>query len=379
MKILYDYQAFDMQDFGGVSNSFVQLISNLPKEVEYEIALEESNNVHLKESELWHFKTKTHSSDNFLTNKHFAGKTSLYKIYSRLFPHKTSYGKNRSRSIDALVKGGFDVFHPTFFDDYFLEYLNNKPYILTVHDMIPELFSVKRDIQIANKRKFVKSASHIVAVSEKTKCDLMEMLKVPESKVTVIYHGRPNKIAFDKTPIVNGRYILYVGQRRLYKNFVPMVNELIPFLTKNKDVNLVCTGEDFTKDELALFEVNNIQNRVISIRPNEKEMTNLYANALCFIYPSAYEGFGIPILEAFSADCPVLLNNASCFPEIAGNAAIYFNLGNGKSDLNEVMEAFLAMSSQDIELLKRKQQERLQYFSWKKSALSLCKIYESVI
>ena len=110
-----------------------------------------------------------------------------------------------------------------------------------------------------------------------------------------------------------------------------------------------------------------------------QELQNLYAHALCFIYPSVYEGFGIPILEAYSANCPVLLNYASCFPEIAQDAALYFHLDDNSSDLDVIMESFLQMSEYEREVLLNKQRQRLEYFSWQKSARELANIYVSLL
>ena len=105
----------------------------------------------------------------------------------------------------------------------------------------------------------------------------------------------------------------------------------------------------------------------------------MYANALCFVFPSLYEGFGIPILEAWKCGCPVILNKKSCFPEIAKDAAVYFTLDDDYSDLDKVMEAFLSMSVNEKELLLQRQNKRLLDFSWKKSAEMLLDVYKGVI
>ena len=122
-----------------------------------------------------------------------------------------------------------------------------------------------------------------------------------------------------------------------------------------------------------------LNGRVIQLRPSDIEMSNLYHYAKCFIFPSVYEGFGIPILEAYNAHCPVILNNKSCFPEIAKDAAIFFNLDENSSDLEEVMEQFLTMSQKDSNSLIEKQLQRLKYFSWEKSAQKLADVYLSLM
>ena len=379
MTILFDHQAFDMQRYGGVSNCFVQLISRLPDYVHYRLSLEETDNVHLQESGIVDVGPARDPSNRFIINRHFLGQGKLYMWYAKRFPSRTTYGRNRLRSIADLEQGHFDVFHPTFFDDYFLSHLNGKPFVLTVHDMIPELFYRPNDWQIINKKRLVKEASHLIAISEKTKEDLVQMLHVPEDKISVIYHGAPDVYLETGAPLIDKKYILYVGDRVGYKSFMPMLKSLVPILTQRRDLHIVCTGKDFTKDERKAFRDFNIQEQLIHVRPDDQGMMNLYAYAQCFIYPSQYEGFGIPILEAYQAHCPVLLNQKSCFPEIAQDAAVYFDLDDQHSDLTEVMTHFLSQSREERGQLLQRQQQRLSYFSWEKSARQLTQVYESVL
>ena len=382
MKVLYDHQAFDMQRYGGVSNCFVQLISNFPQGVAYDISLLECDNYHLRDSGLINIPPKSFPPEKFLLNRHFLGQGILYGWYSKVFPSKTSDGRNRLYSIEKLKRGDFDVFHPTFFDPYFLPYLNGKPFVLTVHDMIPELFpSSSNDSQVKVKPLLCQKAAHIVAVSERTKQDLVRLLHVPEEKISVIYHGAPNyDDCTSLMPILDGQYILYVGQRRdSYKNFLPMLKSLVPVLQHHQAIKVVCTGPDFTKAERLFMKDAGICNKVIHRYVNDQELQNLYAHALCFIYPSVYEGFGIPILEAYRANCPVLLNEVSCFPEIAQEAAVYFHLNDQSSDLDQVMENFLRMTDRERNLLLERQRERLSCFSWQKSAQKLTDLYKALV
>ena len=378
MKILYDYQAFYMQRFGGVSNCFVRLIENLPPDACPEIAVRECNNFHLLESQLGCFQPALQTEESFIIKGHFKIKRLLYDYYSHMFPEKTSLGRNLKHSIDALQKNDFNIFHPTFYNPYFMKYLHGRPFVLTVHDMISERFKLRDNKQALWKKELVRHANHIVAVSEQTKNDLMDMMGVPEHKITVIYHGVSSRGKQNKTPLIDTKYILYVGSRADYKNFMLMLEELVPVLRSHQDLSIVCTGPYFTKEEMRLFEQNGIYDRMIHISPNDEGMQNLYEHALCFIFPSLYEGFGIPILEAWQAGCPVLLNQTSCFPEIAQDAAIFFQLNENKSNLATTMEQFLHMGDTDLKELIAKQSRRLENFSWKKSAEKLYEVYERV-
>ena len=378
MRILYDYQIFQWQRVGGISNSFINLIQNLPSTAEFQIGIKDSDNVHLKESGLVQVRPFS-SEQNFLTNRYFYGKGYLFRWFSAIFPSINSREVNRKYSIDLLKSGQFDVFHPTFFEDYFLPYLNGTPYVFTVHDMITEKFKTGDILQTNNKKTLVDSASHIIAVSNNTKQDLMDIFNVPESKITVIYHGASEIMPSKDFVVGVDKYILFVGQRGGYKNFIPMVKSLLPVLERHQDIKIICTGADFSLQERSLFKENGLQDRVIHKSPSDAELRALYANALCFVFPSLYEGFGIPILEAWKCGCPVILNKKSCFPEIAKDAAVFFTLDNNYSDLDRVMESFLTMPENEKDLLLQRQNKRLQDFSWKKSAEMLLDVYRGVM
>ena len=112
---------------------------------------------------------------------------------------------------------------------------------------------------------------------------------------------------------------------------------------------------------------------------NDNELFNLYHHSLVFIYPSLYEGFGIPILEAYKTERPVLLNDKSCFPEIAGEAAVYFNLDDTGSTLEDALERVLAMSDDERAHLIARQKDRLRNYSWDKAALQLTEVYNKIL
>lgn len=382
MKILIDHQAFIMQTHGGVSRCFVELYKYLPKDVEGEFSVRETDNVYFKE--LFPTLPRTeYQYHEFLGGLEFRGKGYLHRLYDKLTHGGYYPNYNENYSIELLKEGNFDVFHPTFFDDYFLPYLNGKPFVLTIHDMIPELYPqyfAKDDRQIVMKRKLAPLASAIIAVSENTKKDVVRILNVPESKVHVIYHGCsfPDKsniqIPYTKP------YVLFVGERWGYKNFPLFLNYISPILQLHTDLHVVCTGKPFSREETRTMDSLGIRDRFIHHwAKTDEEFYSLYHNALCFVYPSEYEGFGIPILEAYKADCPVMLNRASCFPEIAGDAAIYFTMTKEYSDFAQQLTRLLTMNQTERDALLLKQRKRLERYSWKKSAMQLYSIYNSIV
>lgn len=376
MKVLYDYQAFAMQSFGGVSRSFAQLIRHLPEDIEYDIAIKRCSNEHLLESGIAPSVKFRQSPFKNLTRYPCGGKA------AKAYNHLCERWPGQRVSIGALQRGDFDVFHPTFFNPYFLRYLNGKPFVLTVHDLNYEVLHEivrpkKRDDQIAQRTVLCPLAAHIVAVSENTAADVMKYYHVPEDRISVIYHGAPQlHVPRSFKPVFDFRYILYVGSRGSYKNFTWMLNALSTWL-KNGDIKLVCTGQDFSAAEMAQIQSLRLEDKVVHHFADTEGLYSLYNHAEVFIYPSMYEGFGIPILEAFANGCPVILSRASCFPEIAGDAALYFDLGDDEMLVSHV-DAIVGDKSLR-ERLVNAGIARLQRFSWEKSAAALADVYRSLV
>lgn len=381
MKILYDHQAFTFQRFGGVSKCFCELISNMPSDVETEISVRESENVHLLESHICAFQAPKLNLRRWKSWLPFKGSGFLYRSLMKWGLLSTIESINEKYSIQMLKEGNFDVFHPTFFDNYFLKYIGDKPWVITVHDMMPELFPEyfnTRNEQIQFKKKYLNQAAAIIAVSEQTKKDMIRLLGIPADKITVVYHGGPDKEDVKDDSLIDAPYFLYVGTRDAYKNFPQTLADFADFHHNHPDVKLVCTGGDFTLVEINMIEKLGIADVLVHISANGHDMKVLYAHAIAFVYPSLYEGFGMPILEAYAYGCPVLLNNKSCFPEIAADAAIYFDSEPGKSNLVEMFERIYQLSDEEKNEIVAKGYSRLNDFSWKKSAETLAEVYRKV-
>lgn len=372
-----------MQYFGGVSKCFCELISNLPEDVQTKIAIKQSNNVHLKEYGLVdNLAPATFDELKFSKLLPIPGRHKLYTALNAIGLCRGAEYYNRKVSIEALKSQNFDVFHPTFFESYFLKYIGNKPWVITVHDMMPELFPQyyrRRDRQILFKKKHLKEASAIVAVSETTKKDIVRLLGISPDKIDVIYHGGPEPENINEKPLIKEPYFLYVGVRDAYKNFEQTVIDFSEFHKGHRETKLVCTGKGFTKEEIESFKKNGIENAIIHIKATDSQLKNLYANAIAFIYPSLYEGFGMPILEAYAYGCPVMLNDIEVFHEVAGNAAVFFKSKNGNSDLTQKMENLYNLPAESKQKMVADGYERLSKFSWKKSALQLADLYKSLI
>lgn len=383
MKVLYDHQIFEHQRVGGVSRYFAEIIRHLPTEVEVDVSVQYAFNEYLRGLSIpFEWRDQLISYYSFLPDIDFKGKKKLYSFLAKRFPEKYPdyYKINQERTIGKIKKGDFDIFHPTFFGDYYLDYLKGKPYVLTVHDMIIELYPefINSPQFIKRKKKLVDNAAHIIAVSENTKRDIIDVFGTSADKISVTYHASSLVNAGDKPQNLPDQYLLYVGDRRLgYKNFSFFISSIQPLLLANKDLYIVCTGEQFTLEEISFFEALGIKDQLKIIFVDDTELFALYKSAQMFIYPSYYEGFGIPILEAFQAECPVVLSSGSCFPEVAGNAAVYFD----PKSTQQLQKAVLSLLNdkeyrQDI---INKGKRRLHDFSWQKSALQTVEIYKNVL
>jgi len=268
--------------------------------------------------------------------------------------------------------------HPTYYDTYFLKNLR-RPYVVTVHDLIEFKFKeqYRNDSLIPNMKEIITKANRIISISENTKKDLIEILDIDPQKIDVIYHGFNYPSTIKTTSNEFGRYILYVGYRGGYKNFSTLANVFSKIIQNDEDLKLICVGQPFTKDESAHIKNLKINDRTIVIGANEKLLNELYSNALCFVYPTKYEGFGMSILEAFANNCPVCLSNTSSLPEVAGEAGAYFDPYDPDSIQNTIERVIY--NKQFATEMVQQGNKQLQNFSWKKCAEETMKTYEKTL
>ncbi len=339
MKILYDYQAFSMQRVGGISRYFSILINSLPERgVETILPIIGSENMYVQ-------------GRGYLNGPRF----------------KKLWKKNRRLSKIILPYFSYDLLHPTYYHNYVLKGKpKNRPMVITVHDMIHELFpSYFPDAKsvIEQKRRVCAVADRLVAISETTKRDMMDIWGIEEDRIDVVHHGLmwPSDLQSRRVELpFTGDYLLYVGDRgALYKNFEGFLAGVAPVLHKY-GLHLVCTGYSFRQRDYELLRKYGVEDISYCVMVDESALLGLYEQASCFIFPSMYEGFGLPILEAFKARCPLLLSRSSCFPEIAGDAADYFDLGDPDA-LTVALEGILDDSFKREEMKRRGDERLLQY------------------
>ncbi|RZL62024.1 MAG: glycosyltransferase family 1 protein, partial [Pedobacter sp.] len=255
--------------------------------------------------------------------------------------------------------------------------------VITVHDMIhelmPEYFN-SADILPTHKRQCIQNAAHIIAISHSTKKDLIEVFNIPNDRISVVHHGyldNNSGIIQDNEPSC-GRYILFVGERTAYKNFYKFALALSLVCSKEKDIRLICAGGGPIKNaEQEMLNRLNLKDKVIQITASEKELNSLYKNAIAFVFPSLYEGFGLPILEAFRNHCPIIVSDTACFREIAEDACLYFDPSN-PFDIAEKIEVAINDTSLMNELIS-KGLNRLANFSMEQCIGKTLDVYKSIV
>lgn len=389
MKILYDHQIFSLQQYGGISRYFYELLKDYSENVNIncDLALQYSDNFYLFDGES-PFNFKRIPVDEFFWGLKFKGKAKIHRTLARLGLIYHPSISNKKISVKKINENGYDIFHPTYYDDYFLKYIKGKPFVLTIYDMIHEkyegVFFKENDLTVKRKKVLAQKAERIIAISENTKKDIMQYYGISEKKINVVYlgHSLNSKIPTKEDDIIqclSYKYILYVGDRHIYKNFLFFLESISELLLNDNDLYLICAGgKPFNSNELKIMENKQIHRKIIYINVNsDSVLKGLYEKALVFVYPSIYEGFGIPILEAFSCGCPVVLSNSSSFPEVAADAGEYFN----PEDKDSIKESIKNVMYDDLrrnELIK-KGYKRLQLFSWENTAKETAKVYESII
>jgi glycosyltransferase involved in cell wall biosynthesis len=366
VTVLYDDQIFSRQTCGGISRYFSELMKQFGDTEEFRcrLALRYSNNRYLLDS-------PAARCQPFFPDLHFRGKPRLLAVL------------NRAVSKGVLRAGDFDVFHPTWYHPYFLKYLKGKPFVLTIHDLthevLPEDFPTRRQAS-ANMKLLAQKAARIIAVSETTKQDIVKFLGQDEGKIEVIYHGNPLQGLPAVAPgglSMPRRYVLFVGHRGRYKNFELLVQALRPLFAEDEELTLVCAGgSPFVAGEQLLFRELGMEGRVRRVTATDAALAFLYRGALAFVYPSRYEGFGIPVLEALGCGCPAILSRVGALVEAGGPAAVYFDPGS-ETSLREAIRSVIFDEAVRSDL-RQKGYVQEQRFSWQETARRTAAVYRSV-
>jgi len=365
MKIFYDgqiYAAYSKQS-GGISRYFDNLISRLPEDF---------------------YPTVTNGRDRDRSQPNHPN-LNLYRYDLSFRPGRICAWGKRNYFQFISIRSKPQIAHPTYYalltgrevSDY------KCPVAITVYDMIHEIFADSMDAngQMAEiKRKAIFSAQSILCISESTKQDLLERYPSLEDRVTVtLLATELNESYINENAAVPAHpYYLYVGARGDYKNFDRLLIAFAQIIPKFPDLTLCVVGSLFSKEEhKRIAELNLTQNVEHYGAASDGQLAKLYKSSIAFVYPSLYEGFGIPPLEAMSCGTAVIASNTSSIPEVVGDAGLLFDPTSTDELIDRLL--FLLEHPSDRNLLIEKGKQQVQKFSWEKTATQTVNAYHSVI
>ena len=368
MKIAYDNQIFNMQKYGGISRYYTQLALQLhDKSIDTKIfaGLHKNKYIQKYEASFVIGKQITYlpKTANILLNTNNVLADSYFSIKMPDIVHRTYYNnKNKiKKSINVITV--YDMIHELFPDDF------------SAKDNTADLKSIT-----------IKQADHIICISESTKNDLLSIYDIPESNISVTYLGyhslpdaKSNYINSKTLDALQKPFLLFVGQREGYKNFLRFLKavSISERLVRDFDIIAFGGGKFSVNENRYISELRLEQNQVKNIQGGDDMLSVLYSKATLFVYPSLYEGFGLPPLEAMNHNCPVVCSNTSSIPEVVGKAALMFSPSD-VDYMSHTMEKVLYNSSIRNDLILAGL-ERTNSFSWEKCAADTLEVYRSIL
>ena len=351
MKIFYDNIVFSLQKAGGISIYWSELVHRFKGNENISFSEYENTNIFRNSLDI---KTK---QELFCIKK-----IARYLPFTKKLSAKS-------------------IFHSSY---YRVSLQKNVVNITTVHDFTYEYFwnGIARFIHSMQKGFAINRSDGVICVSENTKKDLIKFYpSIDKSKIIVIYNGVGNEyfkleresvfLTGRLTILNNKKYILFVGDRSAYKNF----NIVLDVLSCLIDYQLVVIGgkgfNSFEKEKIKKLKLDVTHFQGVS----GEELNIIYNNAFCLLYPSAYEGFGIPITEAMKSGCPVISTNYSSIPEVAGDAALLIDKVTVDNIVTEVRKLEDPVFR---DLLIEKGFKQVENFSWDRCFNQTYSFYESV-
>jgi len=361
MRIFYDGQVYKISPNRGISRYFTNIISRLPETYTPSLTTYNSG-------------VNNPSHPNIKTFE-----------YRRFKPKKVAYWLEKYYFRSVSASNQFDIAHPTYYSLLSRQEINTYhcPVVLTVWDMIHELFPEQMDPNSQHaeeKRKAIFAAQVIICISENTKKDLLERYSLPESRVRVTYlaSGIDTSIAYGFEPVPSQPYYLYVGSRDSgYKNFDGLLSAFAKAVSVQPEMRLCVVGSPFNRTEKKMIADLGLNNQIDHYsHASDNHLAKLYRCSIALVYPSLYEGFGIPPLEAMSCGTVTIAANCSSIPEVVGDAGILFD-PRAISDLADIL-LFLFDNSIERDRLISKGYQRAQLFSWDKTTAETVSIYQAL-
>jgi len=387
MKIGVDIRVLMDEYYSGVSEYAANLLRALYRQ-------DENNNYKLFYNSWHNLDTRLSQWNN--ERSQVIGRHWPNKIFNYLFQKTLNYPK-----LDKIL-GGVDVFwSPHFNFTRLSSSATGLKRIITVHDLsflrYPEFFSLRKNLwhQALNVKKTLQEADKIIAISQNTKNDIMELVGIAPEKIAVIYSGvnliKREVSAEERQEFLNkhqlsGRFILYLGNIEPRKNIEGTIAAFNDLRTKDaagrhelSDLKLILAGATGWKNKkiYQAYQKSPYKNSIKFLGYiSEKDKDILYSSASVFIYPSFYEGFGFPPLEAMVYGLPVVCSNTSSLPEVVGPAALMINPYQTE-EIREALEMILRDDKIRTRLINEGYQ-RIKLFSWEKTATQYLQVFEEV-
>ncbi|WP_283597199.1 glycosyltransferase family 4 protein [Photobacterium phosphoreum] len=307
-------------------------------------------------------------------------RSSNYKYIS--YDEKSKFAINpvlrKSRLLERYLNVNVDeysnentLFHSTY---YRLPVQKENPIITTVHDFTYEKFNkgLSSWVHSWQKNKAINNSDKIICVSENTAQDLLKYCPINESKIEIVHNGVSDDYYVLKSDKRYSNEVVFVGARSGYKNFSAVID--VVALCPNLSLSVVGGGV-FNKAELSLLN-NKLPGRFKWLgRLSNQELNEVYNRSYCLLYPSSYEGFGIPVIEAMRSGCPVVALNISSIPEVAGSAALLIEY----LDINLLAEAVKSLDNSSYrEKYIQAGLINSQRFSWDRCFMETQKVYRSL-
>jgi glycosyltransferase involved in cell wall biosynthesis len=290
-----------------------------------------------------------------------------------------------------LHRLGADVYHSPY---YLMPYRPGVPTVLTVYDLISLLYPQYVSAQARLLFRWttdlaLRAASHVTVISQATRRDLLAFYRLSPQKVTAIplaadpaFHPQPSEVvaALRAHLDIPERYILYLGSNKPHKNLVRMIDAFSRITHHVSHFTLVIAGvwdSRYPEPRRRVSELG-LENSVRFLGPvSEENLPALYSGSVLFAFPSEYEGFGLPVLEAMACGVPVLCSNTSSLPEVAGDAAFYFD----PTDVEAIAQTLRqALADPDLRAeLRQRELARAAQFSWERTAWQTLQLYREAL
>lgn len=365
IEVLIDDQIFLMHARGGISRYFAELLREFDAHPEWGVnaltTVWYSPNQHLREV------------DPGVRDLPFRELSRSWKVAKRLARYPSAVRQRRVAP---------DVVHFTYYDPRQLAAFPGVPKVVTVHDMVPELLPadlVDGEPHMA-KREFVAAADAIICVSESTRDDLFDVWgPITDRPVIVTGHATSDRFHPQVAPADLGyRYLLHVGSRDHYKNFPLLMTAYGGSAAQAAGVRLLAVGGGpLTEAELDLAATLGITDDLIQLTADEADLPGLYRGAELFVFPSLFEGFGMPVLEAMATGTPAVLADIPVFHEVAGDAACYYSPEDPWA-LRAELDRLLSDPTDRARLATAGVQRAADY-SWRRTALATAELYRQLV